>query len=131
VDHAQVLDHPRLQAGGGDERLGRLGGPLQRRHEQRAQRLAVQALRDGERLLAALGRERRVAVAPDELEPGRVDSPPTSMIDAPSAAIRWACSSAAGSEANRPPSENESGVTLSTPMTAARWSGNWNLTTKV
>ena len=40
------LDHLRLQAGGGHERLGGLRGPLQRRDEQGAQRLAVQALGD-------------------------------------------------------------------------------------
>ena len=68
VDLAQVLDHLRLQARGTGQRLGGLVRPLERRHEQRAQRLAVEALRDGARLLAALGGERRVAVALDELE---------------------------------------------------------------
>ena len=47
--------------------------------------------------------------------PGRVDSPPTSMIAAPSATIARARATAAGSKC-RPPSENESGVTLRTPM---------------
>ena len=48
--------------------------------------------------------------------PGRVDSPPTSMIDAPSLASRRACAIAATWSSNAPPSENESGVTLTTPM---------------
>jgi hypothetical protein len=51
--------------------------------------------------------------------PGRVDSPPTSMIRAPSAAIRQPCSTALSVEKNSPPSEKESGVTLSTPMIMA------------
>ncbi len=50
--------------------------------------------------------------------PGRVDSPPTSMMAAPSAAMRRPCATAASAEQKRPPSENESGVTLSTPMTS-------------
>src|SRR5689334_6563618 len=51
-------------------------------------------------------------------DPGRVDSPPTSSTSAPSAASSrpWAIASA-GSR-NAPPSENESGVTFTTPMTA-------------
>ena len=52
--------------------------------------------------------------------PGRVDSPPTSTIAAPAVS----CSSPRaiamrGSKAS-PPSENESGVTLTTPTTAGR-----------
>ncbi len=50
-------------------------------------------------------------------DPGRVDSPPTSMSAAPSAAIAMPCATAASTVAKRPPSEKESGVTLSTPMT--------------
>ena len=49
--------------------------------------------------------------------PGRVDSPPTSMMSAPawiSARPRAIASSAA---TYLPPSENESGVTLTTPIT--------------
>src|SRR6266403_4516153 len=52
--------------------------------------------------------------------PGRVDSPPTSMSAAPSAAMRTPCSAAAATETKRPPSEKESGVTFSTPMTTGR-----------
>src|SRR5204863_368624 len=48
---------------------------------------------------------------------GRVDSPPTSRIAAPSAArsLPWAI--AAPGSSQRPPSEKESGVTLTMPMT--------------
>src|SRR6185369_1594644 len=49
--------------------------------------------------------------------PGRVDSPPMSMIAAPSSSIWWAWPSARWRSAYRPPSKKESGVTLSTPMT--------------
>ena len=48
--------------------------------------------------------------------PGRVDSPPTSRISAPSAASSSPCSTAASLSRNSPPSEKESGVTLRTPM---------------
>src|SRR4051794_29876046 len=49
---------------------------------------------------------------------GRVDSAPISMMSAPSAIMRRACASARSGATNWPPSENESGVTLRTPMTA-------------
>src|SRR5918992_5807404 len=48
--------------------------------------------------------------------PGLVDSPPTSRIPAPSPASRSPCSIAAAGSRKRPPSENESGVTLTTPI---------------
>ena len=48
--------------------------------------------------------------------PGRVDSPPTSTIAAPSSISRRAWRTAASVSSNWPPSENESGVTLTTPM---------------
>ena len=51
-------------------------------------------------------------------EPGRVDSPPMSTMAAPSRTSVRACSSAASAARKRPPSENESGVTLTTPMMA-------------
>ncbi len=51
-------------------------------------------------------------------EPGRVDIPPTSMISAPSAVIWCARAMAVFLSRNCPPSENESGVTFSIPMTA-------------
>src|SRR5262245_13416280 len=53
-------------------------------------------------------------------EPGRVDSPPTSTIAAPSPAIRRAAATAASVAKWAPPSENESGVTFTTPMTDGR-----------
>ena len=51
--------------------------------------------------------------------PGRVDSPPTSTMAAPAAnrSMPWAMALAGSNQ--RPPSENESGVTLTTPMTCA------------
>jgi hypothetical protein len=55
------------------------------------------------------------------MAPGRVDSPPTSIIPAPSAIIREPCSIAFSFVKNSPPSEKESGVTLSTPMIRAFW----------
>ena len=54
------------------------------------------------------------------VEPGRVDSPPTSRMSAPSSTIRVACATAAARSRNRPPSEKESGVTLRIPMTRVR-----------
>src|SRR5688500_2244491 len=48
--------------------------------------------------------------------PGRVDSPPMSSRSAPSNASRRPWLTAASRSRNAPPSENESGVTLSTPM---------------
>jgi len=51
-------------------------------------------------------------------EPGRVDSAPTSIIAAPWDFISRARSTAAAGSRYRPPSEKESGVTLSMPMTA-------------
>src|SRR5262249_13326184 len=52
--------------------------------------------------------------------PGRVDSPPTSTIAAPSESIRRAAVTAATGSRCAPPSENESGVTLITPITDGR-----------
>ena len=53
-------------------------------------------------------------------EPGRVDSPPTSTIAAPSSTIRRAEATASSARKLTPPSENESGVTLTTPITDGR-----------
>ena len=55
------------------------------------------------------------AVTPPE--PGRVDSPPTSTIAAPQSSIPHAAVTAASTRRCTPPSENESGVTLITPIT--------------
>src|SRR4051812_14175968 len=51
--------------------------------------------------------------------PGRVDSPPTSRMSAPSAASWRPCATAASGSRNRPPSENESGVTFTTPISCS------------
>ncbi|CFE00983.1 Uncharacterised protein [Bordetella pertussis] len=56
--------------------------------------------------------------------PGRVDSPPRSRIWAPSS-INWrAWAIALSVSACSPPSENESGVTLTMPMTSGRSRSN-------
>ena len=51
-------------------------------------------------------------------EPGRVDSPPTSTIAAPQSSIPHAAVTAGSTRRWTPASENESGVTLITPITA-------------
>ena len=51
-------------------------------------------------------------------DPGRVDSPPTSTIAAPASSIPHADVTAGSTLRCTPPSENESGVTLITPITA-------------
>ena len=57
--------------------------------------------------------------------PGRVDSPPTSTMSAPCAASSRPCPMAASAPYHWPPSENESGVTFTTPMTRQRsWAGS-------
>src|ERR1017187_3011998 len=60
--------------------------------------------------------------------PGRVDSPPTSMISAPCSTSCSAWATAASASRNRPPSKKESGVTLTIPMTSAgrgKVNSNW------
>mmetsp|Transcript_17375 Transcript_17375/g.58457 ORF Transcript_17375/g.58457 Transcript_17375/m.58457 type:complete len:264 (-) Transcript_17375:334-1125(-) len=52
--------------------------------------------------------------------PGRVDTAPTSIMSAPAASSSRACAVAAAAESKRPPSENESGVTLRTPISSVR-----------
>src|SRR4051794_17396826 len=54
--------------------------------------------------------------SPTGAAPGRVDSPPTSMIAAPWTTVLPAWRTAASWSNHSPPSENESGVTLRTPM---------------
>ena len=54
------------------------------------------------------------------VKPGRVDSPPTSMMSAPSSSICRPCLMATSGSTLSPPSLNESGVTLSTPMMRGR-----------
>ena len=52
----------------------------------------------------------------DRAAPGRVDSPPTSRMSAPCAASSRPCEIAASGSRYSPPSENESGVTFTTPI---------------
>src|SRR2546422_318041 len=56
--------------------------------------------------------------------PGRVDSPPTSRMSAPSSARRSAWATAGSSVKCSPPSENESGVTFTIPITRVRSSSH-------
>src|SRR5688572_26236612 len=58
--------------------------------------------------------------------PGRVDSPPMSMMSAPSSASRRAWAIASSGPKKRPPSEKESGVMFTTPMTRGRSSESSN-----
>ncbi len=53
--------------------------------------------------------------------PGRVDSPPTSIIWAPSSTKRSAWATAASKPSCSPPSENESGVTFRMPIMTGVW----------
>ena len=57
-------------------------------------------------------------------EPGRVDSPPTSTMSAPAAAMARPCAIASSSAAKSPPSEKLSGVTLRTPIRRGRSSAS-------
>ena len=54
------------------------------------------------------------------VKPGRVDSPPTSMMSAPSSSILRPWAMAASASRCSPPSLNESGVTFRTPMMRGR-----------
>src|SRR5262245_54530108 len=58
--------------------------------------------------------------------PGRLDSPPMSTRSAPSSTRRRARAAAARASAYRPPSKNESGVTLTIPITSGRSSASWS-----
>src|SRR4051794_1149641 len=55
--------------------------------------------------------------------PGRVDSPPTSRTPAPSLSRCSPCATAASAEKYNPPSEKESGVTFTTPITRGSMRG--------
>ena len=67
------------------------------------------------------GRTRRSSSsAQPAREPGRVDSPPTSTMSAPSETKRRPSSTACATSRRRPPSENESGVTFRIAMTLTR-----------
>ena len=66
------------------------------------------------------GRTRRCSSAVSTgSAPGRVDSPPTSTMAAPAANRSRPWATARAWSNHRPPSEKESGVTLTTPMTCA------------
>ena len=74
------------------------------------------------------GSTRRSSSSTDgRLAPGRVDSPPTSRMSAPCPSSSRPCATAADGSNHSPPSLNESGVTLTTPITtgspSARASG--------
>ena len=73
VHLAQLGDDDGLEPGGLRDRLRGLGGAAQRRDEQRLQRLAGEERRDAPRLLDALGRQRRVRLALEQLERLAVD----------------------------------------------------------
>ena len=67
------------------------------------------------------GRTRRASSsASTGWNPGRVDSPPTSMMSAPASSIATPWAIAASASKCSPPSLNESGVTLSTPIMRGR-----------
>src|ERR671914_550554 len=63
---------------------------------------------------------RRSSGSETRCAPGRVDSPPTSTMSAPAATSSRPCRIAASVSNQTPPSEKESGVTLTTPMTRQR-----------
>ena len=54
-------------------------------------------------------------------EPGRVDSPPMSIISTPSSNICSTCISASCKPENNPPSEKLSGVTFKIPIMSGFW----------
>src|SRR5215207_6857106 len=58
----------------------------------------------------------RSSVASTASSPGRVDSPPTSRISAPAVTSSRPWATARSGSRNSPPSENESGVTLTIPI---------------
>ena len=58
------------------------------------------------------------------LAPGRVDSPPTSMMSAPAPSSARPCWTARAGSMNAPPSEKLSGVTFNIPMITGRSSAN-------
>ena len=70
---------------------------------------------------------RNSSAALTESLPGRVDSPPISSIPAPSSIKRAAWQIALSVKAYSPPSEKESGVTLTTPMMMGRRRERLNL----
>ena len=92
---------------------GRLGHGELRGVDADLRARAAQGVHDGDDA-AQLLVDRR----PDR-RAGRVDSPPTSTMSAPSRTSMRACSTARSKANHSPPSENESGVTLRMPMMRA------------
>ena len=83
--------------------------------------LSMETGTPSERTSASTGCRRRSSMSAETAcapPYGRVDSAPMSIMSAPSAIMRLACASARSGVINCPPSENESGVTLRTPITA-------------
>ena len=75
---------------------------------------------------ATTGTTRRASSSGETgLKPGRVDSPPTSMMSAPWSSMSMPWAMAASASTYEPPSEKESGVTLRTPMTRGLVSETW------
>src|SRR5208282_4990113 len=71
---------------------------------------------------------RSSSASPTGAAPGWVDSPPTSRISAPCSTSCKACATAAGGSRYCPPSEKESGVTFTIPITSAgrgKVNSNW------
>mmetsp|Transcript_11602 Transcript_11602/g.36912 ORF Transcript_11602/g.36912 Transcript_11602/m.36912 type:complete len:313 (-) Transcript_11602:60-998(-) len=82
-----------------------------------ARRVSTETRRSGwrRRTASTSGTTRRVSVSASiGAAPGRVDSPPMSTMSTPSSTSRSTCAS----RSSRPPSLNESGVALTTPMIA-------------
>ena len=83
--------------------------------------MEIAAFGNAWRSAANAGRTRsHSSTAPTDAAPGRVDSPPRSRMSAPAASIAPARSTTVCGDGSSPPSENESGVTFSTPMTSVR-----------
>ena len=97
-----VVDH---RGAGGERRL----------HHRRAARVDRDAV--GRSVFSSTGSTRRSSSCGDRRGAGRRRFAADVEMSAPSAASRRACATAACGSRKRPPSENESGVTFTTPMT--------------
>lgn len=87
----------------------------------RARMVSTETVTPSEARPRTTGTTRRSSSSSSTREaPGRVDSPPTSTRSAPSVTRSRPRLTAAAVSNQRPPSEKESGVTLTTPMTAQR-----------
>src|SRR5687767_7647638 len=96
-----------------------------------ALRVSIETLVCGARALTTGRTRRSSSSASTGSAPGLVLSPPTSITSAPSETMRRPWATAAPASSHRPPSEKESGVTFSTPMTNGLigdreyWPGRW------